>query len=147
MSSSHTHPVLHGWRFRAMLLIVLLSAIGYLAFSLWGGWHEVVEALGKVGIIGTLIALALSLVNYLVRFVRWQKFLSKMGHAVYWPESLRICKFKHYAAQLGHYTQLPGLGRTAFGQQADIQSAKTRTHAPLHAIGQHGKIPASRATG
>ncbi|HUX89843.1 MAG TPA: lysylphosphatidylglycerol synthase transmembrane domain-containing protein [Gallionellaceae bacterium] len=102
MSASHTHPVMQGWRFRAMLLIVLLSAIGYLAFSLWGGWHEVVAALGKVGIAGTLIALSLSLVNYLVRFVRWQKFLAKLGHAVYWPESLRI-----YIAGFG-LTILPG---------------------------------------
>lgn len=102
MSATHTHPLMQGWRFRAMLLIVLLSAIGYLAFSLWGGWHEVVEALGKVGIVGTLIALALSLVNYLVRFVRWQKFLSKLGHTVYWPESLRI-----YIAGFG-LTILPG---------------------------------------
>jgi hypothetical protein len=54
MTAQHTHSILHGWRFRAMLLIVLLSAVGYLAFSLWGGWHEVVEALAKVGIVGTL---------------------------------------------------------------------------------------------
>lgn len=98
----HSHSALHGWRFHAMLLIILLSAIGYLAFSLWGGWHEVVEALGKVGLTGTLIALALSLVNYLLRFVRWQKFLAKLGHTVYWPESLRI-----YLAGFG-LTILPG---------------------------------------
>ncbi|MFA6903707.1 MAG: lysylphosphatidylglycerol synthase transmembrane domain-containing protein [Gallionellaceae bacterium] len=102
MTSKHTHPLLHGWRFRAMLMIVLLSAIGYLAFSLWGGWHEVVAALVTVGITGTLIALALSLVNYLVRFVRWQKYLSILGHQVYWPESLRI-----YIAGFG-LTILPG---------------------------------------
>ena len=102
MSTPHTHPILHGWRFRAMLLIVLLSAIGYLAFSIWGGWHEVVEALVTVGISGTLIALALSLVNYLVRFVRWQKYLRILGHRVYWPESLRI-----YIAGFG-LTIIPG---------------------------------------
>jgi uncharacterized protein (TIRG00374 family) len=90
MMNAHTHSILHGWRFRAMLLIVLLSALGYLAFSLWGGWHEVVAALVTVGITGTLIALVLSLVNYLLRFVRWQKYLAKLGHRVYWQESLRI---------------------------------------------------------
>jgi len=99
---SKNHSVMHGWRFRAMVLIVLISAIGYLAFSLWGGWHEVIEALAKVGFIGTLIALALSLVNYLVRFVRWQKFLAKLDHRVYWQESLRI-----YIAGFG-LTILPG---------------------------------------
>jgi uncharacterized protein (TIRG00374 family) len=102
MTTSEHHPVLHGWRFRAMIVIVLLSAIGYLVFSLWGGWQEVVAALAKVGFIGTLIALALSLANYLIRFVRWQKFLAKLGHTVYWAESLRI-----YIAGFG-LTILPG---------------------------------------
>ncbi len=97
-----THPILHGWRFRALLLTVLLSAIGYLAFALWGGWHEVVSALLSVGIGGTLIALSLSLVNYLIRFVRWQKFLAQLNHHVYWQESLRI-----YIAGFG-LTTLPG---------------------------------------
>lgn len=97
-----THAVLSGWRFRALLLTVLLSAAGYLAFSLWGGWHEVVAALVRVGLIGTAIALALSLVNYGVRFVRWQKYLELLGHRVHTPESLRI-----YIAGFG-LTILPG---------------------------------------
>lgn len=79
-----------GWRFRTLLLIISLSAIGYLLFSLWGGWHEVVAAMVRVGFTGTAIALALSLVNYGLRFVRWQKFLALLGHHVHTPESLRI---------------------------------------------------------
>jgi uncharacterized protein (TIRG00374 family) len=97
-----TEAVLSGWRFRALLLIVLLSAVGYLVFSIWGGWQEVVAAFIRVGFIGTAIALALSLVNYGMRFVRWQKFLALMGHRVYAPESLRI-----YVAGFG-LTILPG---------------------------------------
>ena len=96
------HTVLSGWRFRALLLIVLLSALGYLAFSLWAGWHEVVAAIVHVGFAGTIIALALSLVNYGVRFVRWQKYLAQFGHHIYMPESLRI-----YIAGFG-LTILPG---------------------------------------
>ena len=96
-----THTILSGWRFRALLLIVLLSAIGYLAFSLWGGWQEVVAAIARVGLAGTAIALALSLVNYGLRFLRWQKYLALLGHRVYWPESLRI-----YIAGFG-FTILP----------------------------------------
>ena len=96
-----THAIMGGWRFRALLLIVLLSAIGYLAFSLWGGWQEVVAALARVGLAGTAIALALSLVNYGLRFLRWQKYLALLGHRVYWPESLRI-----YIAGFG-FTILP----------------------------------------
>jgi uncharacterized protein (TIRG00374 family) len=97
-----TDTVLSGWRFRALLLVVLVSALGYLAFSLWGGWHEVVSAIVRVGFIGTAIALSLSLVNYGLRFVRWQKFLALLGHHVYAPESLRI-----YIAGFG-LTILPG---------------------------------------
>ena len=36
------------------------------------------------------IALFLSLVNYGLRFLRWQKFLALLGHRIYWAESLRI---------------------------------------------------------
>jgi uncharacterized protein (TIRG00374 family) len=97
-----TQEVLSGWRFRALLLIVLLSAFGYLAFSLWAGWHEVVAALVRVGFIGTAIALSLSLVNYGLRFVRWQRFLALLGHHVHAPESFRI-----YIAGFG-LTILPG---------------------------------------
>lgn len=85
-----THTVLSGWRFRALLLVVLVSAVGYLAFSLWGGWREVLAAMVRVGFAGTAIALSLSLVNYGLRFARWQKFLALLGHRVYGPESLRI---------------------------------------------------------
>jgi len=97
-----THTVLSGWRFHALLLIVLVSALGYLAFSLWAGWHEVVAAITRVGFIGTAIALGLSLVNYGLRFVRWQKYLTQLGHRVHVPESLRI-----YIAGFG-LTILPG---------------------------------------
>ena len=97
-----THAVLSGWRFRALMLIVLLSAVGYLAFSLWGGWQEVVAALVRVGFIGTVIVIALSLTNYGLRFVRWQKYLELLGHRVHTPESLRI-----YIAGFG-LTILPG---------------------------------------
>ncbi len=102
MAESRSRPTLSGWRFRALLLIVLLSAAGYLVFSIWGGWQEVVAAIARVGIIGIAIALSLSLVNYGVRFVRWQKFLALLGHRVHAPESLRI-----YIAGFG-LTILPG---------------------------------------
>jgi len=94
--------VLSGWRFRMLLLIVLLSAAGYLAFSIWGGWQDVVDAFVRVGVTGVVIALLLSLVNYGVRFVRWEKYLGLLGHKVYTPESLRI-----YIAGFG-LTILPG---------------------------------------
>ena len=90
MTEHKPHAILSGWRFRALLAVVLLSAVGYLAFSLWGGWRDVVAAVIQVGMAGTAIALMLSLVNYGLRFLRWQKYLALLGHRVYWLESLRI---------------------------------------------------------
>ncbi len=84
------HAILSGWRFRALLTVVLLSAAGYLAFSLWGGWRDVVAAIVQIGVAGTAIALLLSLVNYGLRFLRWQMYLALLSHRVYWLESLRI---------------------------------------------------------
>ena len=116
-----TDTVLSGWRFRALLLIVLVSALGYLAFSLWGGWHEVVSAIVRVGFIGTAIALSLSLVNYGLRFVRWQKFLALLGHHVYAPESLRIY-IAGFAAALG--LAAAGVVGTAIAAHAAVSVKK-----------------------
>lgn len=87
-----TPPVNHleGWRLRALIFSIFAATAGYLAFSLWGGWEEVVAAFIEIGLIGTLIALAMSLVNYGLRFVRWQLYLSQLGHRVSWFPSLRI---------------------------------------------------------
>lgn len=75
---------------RALILSVILAAAGYLAFSLWGGWHEVVAATKTIsaGLLAGL--LALSLVNYGLRFVRWQYYLRCFGHRIPWWPSLRI---------------------------------------------------------
>lgn len=81
---------LAGWRYRAVILSVVLSALAYLGFSLWGGWREVGAALAKVGVLGALIALVMSLLNYGLRFVRWQMYLSAMEHPVPWAASFRI---------------------------------------------------------
>ncbi|WP_026068432.1 lysylphosphatidylglycerol synthase transmembrane domain-containing protein [Halomonas smyrnensis] len=88
MTSAVNH--LEGWRLRALILSIVVATAGYLAFSLWGGWEEVVAAFVQIGLLGTLIALSLSLVNYGLRFGRWQLYLSQLGHRVPWSPSLRI---------------------------------------------------------
>lgn len=81
---------LSGWRTRAVVWSVLLAAAAYLGFALWSGWRDVVHAVGQVGLAGVAVALALSLLNYGLRFLRWQLYLGAMGHPVpAWP-SLRI---------------------------------------------------------
>lgn len=81
---------LSGWHYRALVWSVLLAAAGYLAFALWSGWREVASAFGKVGVLGIGVALSLSLVNYGLRYVRWQAYLKAMGHPVPWWPSLEI---------------------------------------------------------
>lgn len=83
-------PYLSGWRYRAVILSVVASALGYLAFSLWGGWHDVSNAVANVGIDGIAIALLMSLVNYGLRFLRWQTYLKALEHPAPWRPSLRI---------------------------------------------------------
>lgn len=83
--------VLRGdWRLRAILASVALSTLAYLGFVLWGGWSEVRHAVLQLGLTGLAVALGLSLLNYALRFVRWQGYLQRFGHAVPWRPSLRI---------------------------------------------------------
>ncbi|KRW60917.1 lysylphosphatidylglycerol synthase transmembrane domain-containing protein [Pseudomonas sp. TTU2014-080ASC] len=83
-------PHLEGWRFRTLIISIILAAAGYLAFSLWGGWNDVVTAFIQIGTLGTLITLFMSLVNYGLRFGRWKLYLSVLGYNVPLGAGLRI---------------------------------------------------------
>lgn len=73
---------LTGWQFRAVVWSTVLSAAGYLLFSLLGGWREVLSAILEVGLLGVAALLSLSLMNYVLRFARWQLYLRSLGHHV-----------------------------------------------------------------
>lgn len=75
---------------RALIWSIVLATLGYLGFSFWVGWQEVAHAAGRIGAIGLVIAVCLSLVNYVLRFVRWQFYLASLGHSVPWLHSLGI---------------------------------------------------------
>lgn len=81
---------LSGWRYRAVILSVVCSALGYLAFSLWGGWQGVSNAIAKVGVLGIVVTLLMSLINYGLRFLRWQRYLKAFGHVMPYKPSLQI---------------------------------------------------------
>ncbi|WP_018174520.1 MULTISPECIES: lysylphosphatidylglycerol synthase transmembrane domain-containing protein [unclassified Thioalkalivibrio] len=74
--------LLSGWRMRAVMLSVIAAVVLYLGVALWAGAAEVWHALALVGIGGLLLALSLSLVNYSLRFTRWQLYLRRLGHHV-----------------------------------------------------------------
>ncbi|MFJ3520848.1 YbhN family protein [Pseudomonas sp. NPDC090203] len=90
MNSEPAALHLSGWRYRAVILSVVGSALGYLGFSLWGGWQAVGAAVGKVGLLGIVIALAMSGINYGLRFLRWQCYLKVLGYPMPWRPSLSI---------------------------------------------------------
>lgn len=82
--------LLSRYQLHALLLSVVIAMTSYLVFSLWSGWHQVSLAFLKIGIAGTLIALTLSLLNYLLRFCRWQLYLQRMNVNLAIAASLRI---------------------------------------------------------
>lgn len=79
-----------GWKLKALVLSIVVAMAGYLGFSLWGGWQEVLLAFSVIGLSGTALALGMSLVNYGLRFVRWQIYLAHLGYRVRNAPSLRI---------------------------------------------------------
>lgn len=67
-----------------------LSAVGYLAFALWSGWREVLQAFQHIGLLPMLAALGLSLLNYVLRAERWHLYLLRDHHAISRVTNLRI---------------------------------------------------------
>lgn len=77
-------------RMRALLVAILLAALGYAAFMLWAGWSAVQQAALQVGAAGMALALTGSLLNYGARFLRWQRYLGALGYAVPLGRSMAI---------------------------------------------------------
>ncbi len=82
--------LLQGWRFRLLVLSVLITAIGYLGISLFGGWDNVLSAVAEIGAPIVIVSLLLSLVNYYLRFVRWHSYLSYLGYSLAQKKHLQI---------------------------------------------------------
>jgi len=73
-----------------------LAALLYLGFVLFADREAVFAALRRVGL-PTLIAIfALSLVNYLLRFWRWQRYIAAFGHVLPW--------WRHFLYYLAGFT-------------------------------------------
>ena len=81
---------LSGWRYRAVIASAVLAALAYMGFSLWVGFDAVLIAIRRVGLAGVAVMLGLSLLNYLLRFIRWQRYLKAMQYRVPWWSSLSI---------------------------------------------------------
>lgn len=67
---------------RALTLSIGLSALLYLGFVLLADYRAVLAALGRLGPMALAGILLLSLINYGLRFWRWHRYLSALGHSL-----------------------------------------------------------------
>ncbi|ESQ16119.1 MAG: flippase-like domain-containing protein [Thiohalocapsa sp. PB-PSB1] len=65
-----------------VVLVAVLAMFAYLALGLLLGWSTTVEALRRLGPGQWALLLALSLLNYSLRFVRWHGYLRALGAQV-----------------------------------------------------------------
>jgi len=75
---------------RTVFWSVALAAFGYLGLSLWAGWRDVVAAVVQVGPLVLCALLLLSLSNYLLRFLRWSRYLALLDAPVAWRINLAV---------------------------------------------------------
>jgi uncharacterized protein (TIRG00374 family) len=89
--------------FARQFLIVLVLTIGLLgAMAAFSDVSEVWASIRSLGWLGWAIILGLSLINYLLRFVRWDFYLRRLGYQVPLVANLSI-----YLAGFG-FTTTPG---------------------------------------
>jgi uncharacterized protein (TIRG00374 family) len=65
---------------RTLIAIAALATLAYVAVGFAVDAPRVREAIEALGWLGCGVVLALSVLNYLVRFQRWQMFISRFGH-------------------------------------------------------------------
>jgi uncharacterized protein (TIRG00374 family) len=87
---------------RQLVVCIVLSVAFYGAWTVFGGADEVWEASTRIGWGGWSAILGLSLLNYLLRFLRWDIYLRYLGHVV--PRLTNLCV---YLAGFG-FTTTPG---------------------------------------
>jgi uncharacterized protein (TIRG00374 family) len=75
---------------RKLLFSIGLSAVVFLALSLYADWGNLSDALLHLDWIFLPLALFLALVNYGLRFLRWQYYLHQLDIALHWRESLVV---------------------------------------------------------
>ncbi|MDG4554652.1 MAG: lysylphosphatidylglycerol synthase transmembrane domain-containing protein [Candidatus Competibacter sp.] len=106
---------------RALTLSIVLAALLYLGFVLFADREAVFAALRRVSppVLSTIFVL--SLLNYLLRFWRWRRYMAAFGHALPWRRH-----FLYYLAGFA-LTVTPGKAGEA------VRSLYLRGHGVSHA--------------
>ncbi|MBI3561042.1 MAG: flippase-like domain-containing protein [Gammaproteobacteria bacterium] len=75
------YPVLLSSRHkRAIIISLLLAATLYLVIVISAGYQQIIQAIQRMNPLIWSILLLSSLLNYVVRFIRWQFFLRQFGY-------------------------------------------------------------------
>lgn len=80
------------WRDRALLIGLLLAVFaGLAALAAATGWQQTIDQIAKLGWLQITALLALSLVNYIFRSLRWHIFAQRLG-----LNTTLVQNFRHY---------------------------------------------------
>lgn len=87
---SLTPATLNPGLLRSLAITCIVAALGYLVAVVWAGHEGMAAALRRAGAATLLMLLALSLVNYLLRFGRWHAYLRLLGASLPLLADLRV---------------------------------------------------------
>jgi uncharacterized protein (TIRG00374 family) len=73
-----------------LIIVAVLGVLIYVGIALTVDSRRVVAALARLGLGGIAAVLGLSVANYLLRFLRWQLYISRFGHRLPAPRHLLI---------------------------------------------------------
>lgn len=88
---------------QSTLSIIAVAILGYLSYAIWVGWEETFQAIWRLGTVGITFVLSLSLLNYVLRFCRWQWYLSIVDH-----QNLPVAQSLRYYFAGFAFTTTPG---------------------------------------
>jgi uncharacterized protein (TIRG00374 family) len=89
MCSVAVEPIARGW-LKGIVLSTVAAAAAYLATVLWVGRLDVSAAVSLVSVDTLLGLLALSMMNYGLRFLRWHYYLRTLGASIPLGHDLRV---------------------------------------------------------
>ncbi len=79
----HTNkPVLSTKQRKTVIFSLVLAATIYLGVVIWSGYDNIWIAFQQIGSLGWALLLLCSLLNYLLRFIRWQGYIQQTGACV-----------------------------------------------------------------
>ncbi len=88
MTKSAAAPLLSQRHRRAILISMMSAATAYLFAVIYAGYEQAWQAFKHIGVTGWLLLLSCSFSNYVLRFYRWQRYISHTGYTI--PHRLHL---------------------------------------------------------